>query len=183
MNAGYTLGEMPMPADFRYREVARRGRPRHGAWDGFTFRHPPMPAARWAKIFSPFDALSGFGDAIRSRETQYVYRPEPDADGAAELSRRLSVLAALTRNGRTAQTSRAAAAVRYFIPCADVEESGGGRLGTCRTVSGIVTRVDPVQRTLTLRGAEETVTVALDDILRITLGTRIRGEDREPEAE
>ncbi len=181
MNAGYTLGEMPMPADFRYREVARRGRPRHGEWDEFTFRHPPMPAARWAKIFSPFDALSGFGDAIRSQEAQYVYRPEPDADGAAELSRRLAILRILTRNGRTARTRRAAATVRYFVPCADAEESGGGRLGTCRTVSGIVTRMDTEQRTLTLRTAEGKITVALDDILRITSGTRIFDEDREPQ--
>ncbi len=181
MNAGYTLGEMAMPEGFRYREVARRGRPQHGSWDEFTFRHPPMPAARWAKIFSPFDALNGFDDAIRSRETQYVYRPEPDADGAAELSRQLAILCRLTRDRRTAWSSRAVAAVRYFIPCADAEESGGGRLGTCRTVSGIVTRVDTEQRTLTLRTAEGKITVALDDILRITSGTRIFDEDREPQ--
>ena len=44
------LGYMPMPANFRYREVALRGRPQHKGWDAFSIKHPPMPASRWHSL-------------------------------------------------------------------------------------------------------------------------------------
>lgn len=37
--------------------VYRQGRPRHGPYDEFSLKHPKMPLAQRAKIFSPFDAL------------------------------------------------------------------------------------------------------------------------------
>lgn len=57
-------GNMLMPADFPYKEVFRRGRPQHERFDDFGLRHPRMAPGRRAKIFLPFDALWGFGEAI-----------------------------------------------------------------------------------------------------------------------
>ena len=62
------VGTMAMPADFKYRDVFLRGRPRHRKNDCFLLRHPPMPSSRWAKIFAPFDALKGFREALAAQE-------------------------------------------------------------------------------------------------------------------
>ena len=35
------FGMMPMPADFRYRDVYEKGKPRHDRDEPFLFRHPP----------------------------------------------------------------------------------------------------------------------------------------------
>ena len=63
-----TIGSMPMPVGFKYKDIFLRGRPRHTKWDTFSLKHPPMPASRWAKIFSPFDALEGFDERIAEKE-------------------------------------------------------------------------------------------------------------------
>ena len=62
------IGVMAMPQGFKYRSVFLRGKPRHQKYDDFCRKHPPMPAAHWAKIFAPFDALAGFSDEIVSAE-------------------------------------------------------------------------------------------------------------------
>ena len=51
-----------------------------------------MPASRWAKIFSPFDALKGFNEAVAAKEVQYEYKRELLEDDAAELDRKLDHL-------------------------------------------------------------------------------------------
>ena len=61
-----------IPDDFKYKEVLLKGRPKHNCLDDFTIKHPPMPASRWAKIYAPFDALKGFGDAINQKEQQHI---------------------------------------------------------------------------------------------------------------
>ena len=67
-----TPGAMTMPADFKYRAAALRGRPRHDRYDDFSVKHPPMSPARWAKIFAPFDALKGFDEAIAAKAAVYA---------------------------------------------------------------------------------------------------------------
>lgn len=64
----YAIGVMQVPADFRYMDVFLKGRPQHGRDDPFRIRHPKMPCERRAKIFSPFDALKGFGEALAAQE-------------------------------------------------------------------------------------------------------------------
>ncbi len=59
-----SIGYMPMPSDFKYKEAFLAGRPRHARTDRFRIRHPAMDCGKRAKIFAPFDALKGFGDAI-----------------------------------------------------------------------------------------------------------------------
>jgi len=69
------LGYMQMPAEFRYREVALKGKPSHETYDWFSLKHPKMDVEHRAKIFAPFDALRGFKDAIvlKEKENENVY--------------------------------------------------------------------------------------------------------------
>ena len=60
------IGELPMPAGFKYRDTFLQGRPCHTVPDPFRIRHPVMDIGRRAKIFAPFDALRGFQDALRA---------------------------------------------------------------------------------------------------------------------
>ncbi len=78
-----TIGVMTMPADFRYREVFRKGKPKHDRLDPFRIRHPRMDTGQRAKIFAPFDALKGFSEALRGseeRETERALAPEEDPE-------------------------------------------------------------------------------------------------------
>ena len=76
------LGDIPMPENFRYRHALDGGKPQHEKTDPFRIRHPSMDVKKRAKIFAPFDALKGFGDAIAAQNKnsgEQVYDdPEPD---------------------------------------------------------------------------------------------------------
>ncbi|MBR3402397.1 MAG: hypothetical protein IKG67_09205 [Parasporobacterium sp.] len=62
------------PADFRYYAAYCKGRPQHDKFDPFLIRHPSMKSSRRAKIFSPFDALRGFRDALCAAEEGSISR-------------------------------------------------------------------------------------------------------------
>lgn len=177
------LGYMPMPANFRYREVALRGRPQHKGWDAFSIKHPPMPASRWAKIFSPFDALKGFSEAVSSKEVQYVSRVELDADAEAELSRKLEVLHNLTWNGRMARANRVIVSVKFFVPCRDENNFAFGNAGQYETVTGMVLKVDTeVGNEITIQTETAKKVIGFDDILEITSKMGVFETDWELEA-
>ena len=177
------LGYMPMPANFRYREVALRGRPQHKGWDAFSIKHPPMPASRWAKIFSPFDALKGFSEAVSSKEVQYVSRVELDADAEADLSRKLEILRNLTWNGRMARVNHVIVSVKYFVPCQDVNTFAFANAGLYETVTGMVLRVDTeVGKEITIQTETTKKVIGFDDILEITSESDVVHTDWEMEA-
>ena len=67
----YAIGMMAMPADFRYREVFLKGRPKHDRLDAFRIRHPQMDVGKRAKIFAPFDALSGLHERLAQAEEEH----------------------------------------------------------------------------------------------------------------
>ncbi len=54
--------------NFRYEKVIEKGKPIHDKYDSFSAKHPSMDLNRRAKIFSPFDALKGFNEAILETE-------------------------------------------------------------------------------------------------------------------
>ena len=99
-----TLGEMTMPANFRYREVFSLGRPRHRQGDSFAQKHPAMDRGKRAKIFSPFDALRGFSDAVAAKDVQYENRPELTEEEKLEMLLFLSGGAAETFMNRAIDT-------------------------------------------------------------------------------
>ena len=87
-------------------------------------------------IFSPFDALKGFSEAVSSKEVQYVSRIELDADSEAELSRKLEILHNLTWNGRMVKTNHVMISVKYYVPCQDEKTSPSVMPGSMRLSPG-----------------------------------------------
>ena len=67
-----------IPASGPYIRVLLRGRPVHTD-DDFSLRHPRMERSLRAKIFAPFDALEGFSDRIRTRDTALVSSMEQNS--------------------------------------------------------------------------------------------------------
>ncbi|MBQ6365408.1 MAG: hypothetical protein IJI61_03235 [Oscillospiraceae bacterium] len=167
-------GCMPIPEDFPYKDVILRGMPQHEHWDSFLLRHPPMPAARWAKIYTPFDALKGFDGAIASKKVHYVPKTEPDEEFRRELDRKLHILRDLTRNGRMAGDSRVSVTVRHFVLCADENSPACGMLGLYEEAAGTVLKVDTaIEQAVTLQTDSCRLTIAFDDIIGMESNTGI----------
>ena len=122
-----------MPPAFRYREVFCRGKPRHTKTDPFRIRHPSMDPGRRAKLFAPFDALRGFGDAVSAKNEIYENKRELSEGGLAELERRLRILKA---------RCPARIQVTFYVPCQDRASEAWGQGGQYRTLSSLCLKVD-----------------------------------------
>ena len=148
MQAAYRpVGYMEMPRGFGHRDLLARGKPVHEG-DAFFARHPPMGNARRAKLFSPFDALAGFDEAVSSKDVLYEDKRELAVEDARELDRRIGILERLTYNGRVARANRPRVKVEYFCVCTDQQSFSYGLQGRYKTVSGICWRVDRVGGTI-----------------------------------
>ncbi len=136
------IGYMRMPDDFRYREIAVRGRPQHRRFDDFSIKHPRMDTGHRAKIFAPFDALTGFSDAVASKRTVYSERVMQGPEEILETDRRLAVLSGLVRNSREAAANRVEISVTYFRICDNENDLAFGIKGRYLTARGICRRID-----------------------------------------
>ena len=126
-------------------------------------RHPRMPAASRAKLFSPFAALRGFDDELAEEGAQTLRVPKAELsdEEKAALSARLAAL----RRGVTVT-------VRYFQP--DLLCPADPPVGHYQTVTGTVQTLDPVQKALRLAldsphtgpgvEKEKVVVIPLEDI-------------------
>ncbi len=159
-----SIGAMAMPADFKYREVFLRGRPRHDRLDAFSLRHPRMDPGKRAKIFAPFDALRGFNFAVSRKEVRYEEKPELSREQERALNGALTLLRTLTGSTRLARQNRVRIRVEYFVPCPDPEHEAFGSRGQIRELCGLCRAVDP-EVTKTIR-VDDTV-IAFDDLLHI----------------
>ena len=169
------VGYMKMPADFKYLNVFLKGKPRHNNMDPFMLKHPAMDCSRRAKIFSPFDALKGFSEAVAAKDVLYVNRPELDDEDKAEINRRLNILNEMTRNGRVASKNNVTVTVTYFVPCTDENSFSFGHRGQVVSVTGICWKVDRFVTRSVLVGEGM---IRFDDILSIE-GKGLFDEDRE----
>ena len=161
MNA---VGIMMMPADFPYREVFLKGKPHHDRYDSFRLRHPEMDQGHRAKIFSPFDALKGFNEAVAAKDVLYKDKIELPQAEKEELSRKLTILHNLTFNSRMAKVNRVHAFVTYYEPCGDKHHEDFGRRGQYKTITGICWNVDAeISQTIRIDG----VLIPLENILKI----------------
>ena len=158
---------MEIPEDFPYRDVFLRGRPEHRD-DGFWDEHPKMERERRAKLFAPFDALDGYGDAIRAKNAVYEEKPRLSPDQQEALNRSLTRLCALFgRRKRVREGGGGLPWVRVtrYVPCSDRFHDACGRLGSCETAEGWLTAADPdLTRTLCVNGA----VIPFGDIVRIS---------------
>ena len=150
--------------EFTYTDIINLHRPAHDG-DVFERRHPKMARLNRAQIFAPFAALSGFDDAVKSKQVPYVPRRIKDAEETRALNRALEALYRATRTGALARQNRVRARVEYFEVCADPNHEAFGRDGLYRAVTDIVWKVDPVGQALVIGEA----TIPFSDIDRITL--------------
>lgn len=158
------IGKMPMPGNFRYRDVFLKGKPRHDPYDPFRRRHPCMDVGRRAKIFAPFDALKGFSEAVASKDVLYEDRTVLSPEDAAELDRRLAILHGLTFNSRMARSNRVQVTVTYYEPCSDVNHEDYGVRGQYKNISGICRNVDAEATKTILIGNTR---ISLEDVRQI----------------
>lgn len=158
------VGYMPMPASFSHKEAFLHGRPQHRRYDNFWLRHPPMSTRHRAKIFAPFDALRGFDFCIMSKEVPYTQRRELSDTEKEQLDQQLGVLRSLTYNGRAARKNHPVAEITYFEPCPDPENFAYGKGGQYKTVTGFVSKVDPIiSKAITVDGSD----ISLDTVSEI----------------
>ena len=123
----------------KYREALR-----HGPYDEFSLRHPKMQLGQRAKIFSPFDALAGFSEAIDDKLVRYVEKRELTEEEQAQLNLVLTELHERTQRRRAATEAPVAASVTYYVPCPDEHHEAYGLRGSYETLRGTVRKVDPV---------------------------------------
>lgn len=161
------LGYMPMPSDFKYADVFAAGRPVHRQRDVFSVRHPAMDPVKRAKIFSPFDALKGFTDAVEAKDELYVERVELSEDECAALDCIIADLLELVRNSGAARENSVTVTVTHFVPCADENNDAYGCRGQYVKTTGVVSCIDPtVKKTMTVDGKR----IRFEDIIKIGYG-------------
>lgn len=119
-------------------------------------KHPPMNPISRAAQFSPFAALTGFDDEIASTWYHRCNRIQLSDEETAEVNRTLGTV----RRGDSVT-------ITWFLSNPGTDGSGGFAEGEYRTLSGQITRMDPVFRTLRLSAGEEFSDIDFQDILVI----------------
>lgn len=113
-----------------------------------SVRHPQMPMADRAVQFQPFQALSGFGPAIREAARVTEARAEPTEDEKSKLDEKLRYL---SETGEEAVFT-------HFLP--DEKKCGGAYVATM----GRIKKVDPLRGCIVLM---DDTAILIDDILEI----------------
>lgn len=114
-------------------------------------RHPRMPMVDRAAQFTPFQALTGYGDAIQETARLTGEKAELTEEEIAVLDEKLRLLA----------DTGSEAAFTYFQP--DGKKSGGAYV----TAVGTVKKLNPLEGRLTLTDG---TTIPIEDILKIEDG-------------
>lgn len=112
-------------------------------------KHEPMPMSDRASQFSPFAALTGYGDAIDETARLTDHRTELSEEERAELDYKQQYLSTLNAPTVT---------VTYFVP--DERKSGGAYV----THTGVLKRVDEVERMVVFKDG---LRVPLDEVMDI----------------
>ena len=112
-------------------------------------KHEPMPMSDRAAQFSPFAALTGYGDAIDETARLTDARIELSEEERAELDYKQQYLATLDAPTVT---------VTYFVP--DERKSGGAYV----THTGVLKRVDEIERMVVFKDG---LRVPLDEVMDI----------------
>lgn len=152
------------PPHFRYKDVLARGKPTHKKSDTFSIKHPSMDLEKRAKIFSPFDALKGFNEAIASKDIIYEDRRVLSDEDIRHLNHAIGILYNLTKTRQLAMENHVAVSVTYFAPCKDSDNEAFMVRGRYQTLSGILQKVDPFHAKNIII---DDIEVRLSDILSI----------------
>ena len=147
--------------------------------------HPPMDIMDRAAQFSPFAALTGYGDAVKETARQTERKQELDEYEKAALDEQLHELEAQMQGGKLsgAQTAVAQSAgsgvqsagglpaepqpqvtITYFVP--DEHKEGGAY----RTITGAVKKIDYYGRRIILEnGTQDGEVVPVDNIFKLDI--------------
>ena len=147
--------------------------------------HPPMDIMDRAAQFSPFAALTGYGDAVKETARQTERKQELDEYEKAALDEQLHELETQMRGGKLSGTqivvaqsagvqaacaqtkgaeSQPQVTVTYFIP--DEHKEGGAY----RTITGTVKKIDYYARRIILEnGTQDGEVVAVDNIFKLDI--------------
>lgn len=112
--------------------------------------HPQMSMIDRAAQFSPFAALTGYGDAIDEAARHTQERIELDEDELLEIERRL----------REAYAIGVPVEITHFVP--DDQKDGGAYIET----SGLIKKLDPINQTVRMADGES---IDIEDILTVSL--------------
>lgn len=112
-------------------------------------KHEPMPMSDRAAQFSPFAALTGYGDAIDETARLTDARIELSEEERAELDYKQQYLSTLDAPTVT---------VTYFVP--DERKTGGAYV----THTGVLKRIDELERMMVF---EDGTGVAVDEVVGI----------------
>ena len=130
-----------------YEKILRAERPVHFQ-DAFSAKHPPMPREKRAKLFAPFDALAGYGEALGEQEVIYQEREVLSEEKRQELDKKLDFLWNVYRERRqgTKYVGGSLAVKAFEPPCVTVRyfedvPRHEGR-GLYHTASGAVVKMD-----------------------------------------
>ena len=110
---------------------------------------PHMSMIARAAQFSPFAALTGYGDAVDETARLTSEKVILDADATAELDRKL----------QSATEANTPVAITYFVP--DHLKEGGAYT----IISGTIRKTDPIENTVTM---DDGSIIPIDDILDIS---------------
>ncbi len=136
--------------------------------------HPHMSMLDRAAQFSPFDALTGYSDAIDETARPTDAREELSEQQLQELDERLTILeedcrAAARRRFDGADENWPLVTVTWFVPDAQLHRQSQKSGGAYLTRSGRVRRVDRAQGTLSfLDGARSGQTIPLADVVALS---------------
>lgn len=108
-------------------------------------KYPQMTMQERAAQFSPFAALTGYGDAIKETVRTTEAKPELDEEEKEKLSRQL----------QTAMRENRLIEITYFMP--DAKKDGG----SCFTAVGYIRRIDEYEKRVKLTDG---TSIPLEDI-------------------
>lgn len=108
-------------------------------------KHPRMTMQERAAQFSPFAALTGYGDAIKETARTTEAKPELDEEEKEKLLRRL----------QTAMRENRPIEITCFVP--DTKKDGG----SCFTAIGYIRRIDEYEKRVKLTDGTN---IPLEDI-------------------
>ena len=120
---------------------------------------PAMPVADRAKIFMPFAALRGYGEAIGEQQRQFAERVELSDEEQEKLDMSLQRIAILLANGVQPEGS-----VKYFVKNEEVSKKEEQELGVYKICSGKITKLYAMHDKIRIQDME----LWLHDITEIT---------------
>ena len=128
-------------------------RPDHNG-DDFSWIHPKMRRGNRAKIFAPFDALSGFDETMDAETVFTVHPAELSEEMKQELDLKLQSILKRYKElpaRRCERVSKLQSSVLYFeIDSEQTVLKNDGVRGNYRWKSGDVLDIDPIHRTMDL---------------------------------